>query len=172
MLILPTNHVLASSHVDDWMRTVSRTETDAIGFLPNEARARHHRKGLIWTAEEHGELVAFCVRSPLQKSGTVQIHQAFTIDPARRYYFQTALVGKIAELARSDGAKAVILKCADDLSANMFWTAVGFDHYDQTKGGRRRGRLINHFRLRIDLPPHQTGEISECDLLRSPYTRS
>jgi hypothetical protein len=161
MLILPTNHVLAHPHVDDWIAQVSRSETDAIGFLCHEARQRHHRKGLIWTCEEDGDLVAFCVRSPLQKSGTVQIHQSFTIDPARRLDHQRALVTRIAELALLQGAHTLILKCADDLAANLFWTAVGFEPYDQTKGGRRRGRIINHFRLPLPLSRIETKTVAQ-----------
>lgn len=170
--VLQTNSIGANPHATRWLEEASRRETDAIGFLPRSALERHHHKGLIFTVEEDGELLGFNIRSPLQPGYTIQIHQAFTVDAVRRLAHQTKLICHIASQARSERAVAIILKCGDDLEANRFWKAIGFEQFDQTRGGKRRGRLINHFRFPLLSNPSILPGSQKCERTESLVSHS
>lgn len=171
-IILRTNSALADRNACNWVREISRWETDAIGFLCDEARLRHHANGLILTAEKDLTMAAFIVHSPLQPGRTVQVHQIMTTERHRLQTMATQLVNEVATNARRQGAVNLIAKCANDLDANAFWRSIGFLQFDQTRGGRRRGRIINHFRLPLIRNGQPPEGISKCDLTQSLVPRS
>jgi hypothetical protein len=154
-LIIPSNHVASPKLILDWIEQVSRRDFEAIGFLTRQARDRYHRQGKIKVYYENGEPTAFCLHSGLQKTRTVQIHQSLTIDPARRLLHQSALVHHLRVAARHAGAVAIKLRVADDLPANLFWMALGAEQYAQERGGKRRGRIINLYRLPLQEGSHR-----------------
>lgn len=156
-LILPSNDIRSPKHIFDWIEHVSRPEFEAIGFLTREARARYHHQGKILIYYEQGEPTAFALHSGNQHTGSVQIHQALTTVPARRLLHQSALVDRVITRAMRGGSDHLKIRVADDLDANLFWRARGFQLIDQIKGGSRRARILNLYRLPLEAPLQEGG---------------
>ena len=112
--------------------------TNEIGFLPTEALERYIEKGWINLCENNGDRIGFSV---LQWSAsTGRILQLWLIADARRAAAGLALLAVAKHKAAALFTQRLSCWCAEDLEANAFWQAVGFDATGTRKGGEARKR--------------------------------
>lgn len=130
-----------------WILHEAKKETDAIGFIPSPTIWRLHHQGRLFTLRGERELLGWLAHG--KPRPRTKIYQLCVREDVRRLLNATILVDHVARLLWKKGATFLTLRCGNDLSANGFWRAVGFAQTDQTKGGLRRGRLINHFEAQI-----------------------
>lgn len=86
----------------------------------------------------------------------LKIHQACIQYDLRGQLYGAALIRFLVSLAEAANVCSITLRCGSNISANGFWRAMGFHCEGVTKGGVRRMRDINAWRLDIQPPLFQT----------------
>ena len=151
----------------DWLRA---KEGDAVGFIPKaryEMEISGERGGDIILAKENNEPVGFAYITygpPL----SAKIQQIAVQADARRMERGTALIAEITARAKRKGCAEIGARCAEDLEANEFWLALGFERIAGAMGksvyGRGKaklakgGRRINVYRRLSGLYEARLGE--------------
>lgn len=125
----------------DYILGLARKHTDEIGFLPKATVEHYVRAGQVLLETENNEPCGFLIFG--NGWPRLKIYQACIQYDAQRRAHGLALVGRVIALASERGCDAVSLWCADDLPANEFWRAAGFQMLRSKPGGRRRGRDLN-----------------------------
>lgn len=125
----------------DFIANLAKKHTDALGFIPRPTLEKYIDNGQVLIARENGEPCGFLVYGAGWPR--LRIYQACIQYDAQRQAHGLALVGRLIAFASARGYDAISLWCADDLPANMFWLAAGFQRLRSKPGGRRRGRQLN-----------------------------
>lgn len=139
--------------------TLMKTETDALGFIPSTAiEPRWIRNGrFILQHNGYGRRVGYLLHGPPKPNRPLHVNQiCIDVDDRLRRYAATAVQELLAR-ADAAGATAIHLRCAIDLAANSFWTSLGFLPHHLSAGGKSRNRTIVHYRL--ELRPEKTTQI-------------
>jgi len=145
--VLQTNLSRSANHDVEWILRQAKRETDAIGFIPSPTVWRLHHQGRLFTLRGERELLGWLAHG--RPRPRTKLYQVCVRPDVRRLLNATALCDYVARRLWIKGASFITLRCGDDLAANWFWRAVGFAQTDQTKGGLRRGRIINHYEAQI-----------------------
>ena len=125
----------------DYVVSLAKKHTDEIGFLPKATVEHYVRAGQVLLETEDGDPCGFLIFG--NGWPRLKIYQACIQYDAQRRAHGLALVGRVIALASERGCDAVSLWCADDLPANEFWRAAGFQLLRSKPGGRRRERNLN-----------------------------
>ena len=111
-----------------YLDALRKREGDAVGFIPiarYEMEVTGERKGSLYLSWDDGDPTGF-IYATHSGRGATHIIQVAVQEDARRMERASALV----EAIRTDGLKRsswlLSLRCAEDLSANEFWRALGF----------------------------------------------
>jgi GNAT superfamily N-acetyltransferase len=120
---------------------LSKKESKSIGFIPKmayESAITGVKKGKRWSdvckdriavCENNGDLVGFCLAS-FGKQGTPirrgKIAQICIQEDAREIDRGRHLLGHIVHYAKGIGCLNMGCGCADDLTSNFFWKAMGW----------------------------------------------
>lgn len=128
-----------------------RTETDALGFIPSTAiKTRWIPTGrYIIQRNRTGRRVGYLLHGPLHQGKPLHVNQVCIDIDDRLCTYAAQAVTELIKRARTVRATEIRLRCALDLPANQFWTAMGFIPQTVTDGGRRRKRKIVHYTLPI-----------------------
>ncbi len=136
----------------DFICGLMRYNTDALGFIPRPTIEHRFipRGHYLIQRNRFGKPIGYLLHGPVHPNGNLFIHQT-CIDLARRNkHFGHQLTQTLLARAASHHAKLIRLRCATDLDAIAFWTALGFDPKETTQGGHRRQRHVT--RLELILP--------------------
>ena len=120
---------------------LAKKHTDEIGFLPRPTVERYWASNQVLIESENAEPCGFLIFG--RGWPRLKIYQACIQYDAQRRAHGLALVGRVIALASERACDAVSLWCADDLPANEFWQAAGFQLLRSKPGGHRRGRNLN-----------------------------
>jgi hypothetical protein len=130
---------------------------DEVGFLTRQALREYAGRGQIFIECENNEPAAYLLfydgrngNRPRKHPTTTKIIQICTQWDARRIYHATKLVTRLLKRARNLGFESLKCWCAHDLDANLMWHTLGFTCDMQREGGRKRGRIHNHWHLNIN----------------------
>lgn len=130
---------------------LAKKNSEAVSYIPAPRVEQYARYGSLCLAFENDEPCGFLIAG--NGWPQVRIYQACIQYDARRREHGMALVAGLAEKARARGCTDIRLWCADDLDANDFWRAAGFEFCGSRVGGTRRGRRHNLWVLRLATPP-------------------
>lgn len=127
---------------------MQRAESNALGFVP---RAR-----LEWEIARSRVLVAYEGRMKLgytymgsTASGVLPIYQCVTEAGVRRRAIGQAFIAACQQVASSGGAWGLECHCREELEANAFWQAMGFQCTYTRPGGAGRGRMLHTYERSI-----------------------
>ena len=140
-----------------------RRDSRALGFLSRSALAEKIRLGLVRVAvvgrRPAGFLLHGSMRRPEVRVFQLAVHPAFRgRGVARR------LVGELAARSASAGARGLSLRCREELAANTFWHAAGFELHDLEPA--RRGALFVWVRRLPARPAESAGPAEPADPFR------
>ena len=144
--------IIEPTPADDllYARSLMRSHTEQVGFLPDAALRWYADHGCVWSAGINGDPVGYLVAKPLKSAPAVHaILQACIQMDARRMHSGLALVAHVCQLARENGRDIVQCWCRDDIEANHFWKAAGFVEITRKSGGERRGREVILYRRAV-----------------------
>jgi len=119
---------------------LAKKNSDAVSFIPTPRLEEYQRRGQILFARENGDLSGFLVFGAGYP--TLKVYQACVQYDARRRKSGLEMIDRLKEIARREG-RDISLWCAQDLEANEFWNAAGFNLIGERQGGVRRGRKHN-----------------------------
>jgi hypothetical protein len=137
----------------DYVMALQRANRESVGGLPRPAIDERLGRGTVVLGILNGDPMGYLMWD--YRLGAVRIPQACIQYDARRRKYGEALVAWL--VAAHPQANEIRLRCAADLEANVFWRDMGFSCTATTKGGARRGRLINAWLMDLGaallLPP-------------------
>lgn len=108
-----------------YIESLRRKESEAIGFIPMqryEMEINGERGGSILVCLENDDHVGFLYATH-NKAGVTHIQQVAIQEDARRMERASALV----QAAQRPFDYLISLRCAADLEATQFWSALGFE---------------------------------------------
>jgi GNAT superfamily N-acetyltransferase len=118
--------------------------SNQVGFLPRQALEWNIERGNVSIALENDEPAAYLLGKGnyLRDPHFGIIYQAAVSYDARRRLMGTALVQHFIDSVPAMNAVRLIgLWCAQDIEANEFWHACGFEAIAARHGSRRKGRV-------------------------------
>lgn len=129
---------------------------DEVGFLTRQALREYAERGQIFVELQNDDPAAYFLfydgrngNRPRRHPTSIKMIQICTQWDARRIYLATKLVTRLLKRARNLGFESLQGWCAHDLDANLMWHVLGFTCDAQREGGRKRGRLHNHWYLNV-----------------------
>ncbi|MCC6907205.1 MAG: GNAT family N-acetyltransferase [Phycisphaerales bacterium] len=116
--------------------------SNQVGFLPTQALESNIERGRVSIALENDEPAAYLLGKGhyLRDAHFGIIYQAAVSYDARRRLVGTALVQHFIDHMEPT-IRLIGLWCAQDIEANEFWNACGFEAIAARHGSRRRGRV-------------------------------
>lgn len=108
-----------------WTHAV-QIDTNAIGWLPKsvfDSRASTDEVTAVYRA---GDLVGWALRGTSTSRRVLKIYQIWVRPDARIVEHGTALIGQLRTQALMNKCSYVEAWVAEDLPANLFWEAIGF----------------------------------------------
>jgi GNAT superfamily N-acetyltransferase len=109
-----------------------------LGWVTREAFNGMHAQGRMVTCWNNGDCVGYVVWGV--SAGTCRIFLTWVRRDARLILHGRALVDHVEAIARARGAVRIDLFCAQDLAANVFWRAIGFDQLGWRWGKAKKAR--------------------------------
>lgn len=129
---------------------LARKNSEALSFIPAPRLEQYADSGQLMIETENNDPCGFIVFG--NNFPMLRIYQACIQYDARRIQHGLNLLHRLITYAGHYGFTAISLYCADDLEANQFWRAAGFQFAGQRPGGKRRGRMHNRWFLYLDEP--------------------
>ena len=122
-----------------------REDAHCIGWMPWQFYEHHDEHGRLITVIRDGDVVGFCCWDLERLSGQAQCMQVWVRKDARMIEHGRALVDRVNRDAWRLGARSLRLWCAEDLDANRFWRALGFNAETMRNG---KGNILSPDRSR------------------------
>jgi len=129
--------------------SLMRKDKDALGFVPVGGEVGIKSllsKQQIILATENGEPCGYTFYTMDMQGTRVNIHQCCVADDARLKRHGEHLVEFVAS---KHPGKLIVAKVRDDLAANHFWQAIGFD-IALTKTHKTSGSTIHHYERKAE----------------------
>lgn len=121
--------------------SASRVDAYCIGWLPTKAYHDAQQTNRLIFCWNNNDLVGFVLwGTPI---GRIQIYQVWVRRDARMIVHGRSLVDAVCSIGRAITAHELLLWCAEDLEANLFWAALGFEKRTWRHGtGKSRRRHV------------------------------
>lgn len=129
---------------------LARKNSEAVSFIPTPRLEQYAESGQLMIEAENNDPCGFLVFG--NTFPILKIYQACIQYDARRIHHGLNLLRRLIIYAEHYGFTAISLYCADDLEANRFWQAAGFQFAGQRLGGQRRGRMHNRWTMYLETP--------------------
>jgi len=129
---------------------LARRNSEALSFIPQPRLEQYAEFGQLLIESENDDPCGFLVFG--NTFPILKIYQACIQYDVRRIQHGLNLLRRLINYAEHYGFTAISLHCADDLEANQFWQAAGFQFAGQRLGGQRRGRMHNRWIMYLSSP--------------------
>ena len=130
-----------------YIDSLQKKNAEELSFYPKVVFEREIENRRIILARVNSEPAGYLYHGAFMP--VLKIHQACIQYDLRRHLYGAELVRLLRDLAAAAGCMSITLRCGSDIDANGFWRAMGFFCEGITKGGVRRMRDINCWRLDI-----------------------
>lgn len=127
-----------------FVRSLAKSESNALGFLPDEALDWYAHRGMLIGGEVNGDPTCFALGklgSPTYPDA-VSIFMTAVRDDARRLHHAAWLVDVVRRAAHGRGLRRIQVWCRANIAATELWNWCGFVPVAARKGGS--GRDIPH----------------------------
>lgn len=127
-----------------------KEDYDALGFIPVTRLEKYERDGQIIIQNDlRGRHMGYLIHGKPVAGGMLSIAQAVIEYDRRSHGFGETSVMTLIERAKRANVAAIKLRCADELAANQFWQAMGFEHTGVWHPANKRKRAINVYTLQL-----------------------
>jgi GNAT superfamily N-acetyltransferase len=139
----------------DYIVNVANLCPHTLGFIPWSTIQRVHLARGLWLpiTSRRGRRVGFMLHGPLRADYPLRIYQCAVEPDHRLKEAATRAVAELKKRARDCGAPEIILRCRQNLEANLFWLALGAQLVDVHPGGLALGIPVNEYRLPVPTTP-------------------
>lgn len=133
----------------DFILGLMRANTDALGFIPSTTVETRYVAGgrYIVQTNERGQRTGYVLHGKPTPGGVLTIAQAVVEHDWRERGEGRKAVQTVIERAQRANCRAITLRCADDLEANAFWLAMGFERTHTLHIPNRRQRAVHVYTL-------------------------
>jgi ribosomal protein S18 acetylase RimI-like enzyme len=136
----------------DYIVNLHKKNSDSLGFIPKPYLEKLIIKDQVFFEYEGGLKGGFCIVGS-GKGKTLKIYQHCIEQDLRRLEHGKELFNKIQFVAKKRGYEDIHLRCRENLEANKFWKAIGFNFlYLEPKITQRTNKGINHWVYKIKNP--------------------
>ena len=122
---------------------VFQKHRDELGFV-NRAQCE---EGDLYTVERDGEVVGAALANHCVRKPQTTLYELAVVREYRRRGIASELIGR---LARDSPHEKLIAKCPEELPANEFYAATGWEQIDREEG---KSRALNVWEYQIDDSP-------------------
>lgn len=109
-----------------WVHGV-HADTNAVGWLPTSVFDSRARTNEVTAVYRDHELVGWCLRGRSHARQVLKIYQIWVRPDARILEHGRALIDDLAKIALGQKCWCLEAWVAEDLAANIFWNAIGFE---------------------------------------------
>jgi N-acetylglutamate synthase-like GNAT family acetyltransferase len=122
--------------------------SNELGFLPTAALQWYVEQQRVGVVLENNEPAGYVLGRTHYKYQPLMrpITQTAIAFDARRRHLGMALIQRVEQHARDERQMAMQAICAENLDANDFWLALGFEHVTTFGGQNTRGRALHVWR--------------------------
>jgi|TARA_R100000655_G_scaffold86602_3_gene126670 ribosomal protein S18 acetylase RimI-like enzyme len=134
-----------------YAENLQRKNSDALGFIPRSALQRYEHNNQIIIETEGGDECGFLIYG--KRWPDMTIAQACIDYDVRRQKHGMNLVDQLITIAKKRH-ESITLRCRENLDANRFWKASGFNLIGSVQGGSHAGtsRMINIWKYDVKEP--------------------
>jgi len=133
------------SYVDHLQR---KNSTD-LAFYPLTTLEAAIDNRAVLTCDDNGEPAGYLWHGPVRSGRDVVIYQACVDYESRRRHLGWSMVADLIDLCRAGAATGIRLRAASSSDSNDFWSKIGFYCTLVSRGGGKRSREINHWRMDV-----------------------
>lgn len=140
--------------IPSWITGLMAENYEALGFIPNTTiRDRYvDKRQYVLQEDEKGHYIGYLLHGPIRWGRPVIISQHCIQYEKRLQGYGINAFDELKRRADLGGSSSIILRCATDLSAVLFWQSIGFQIIDILPGGVSRNRLIAKMVYFMNLP--------------------
>ena len=136
----------------DYIVNLHKKNSDSLGFIPKNRIEEYIRKDQVFFEYEGGLKSGYCIIGS-GKGKVLKIYQHCIEAELRRLEHGKELFNKIEFEAQKRNYENIHLRCRENLDANRFWKAIGFNFmYLESKITQRTNKGINHWIYNIKNP--------------------
>jgi ribosomal protein S18 acetylase RimI-like enzyme len=136
----------------DYIVNLSKTNFSSIGFIPSPYLEKLIINDQVFFEYEGGLEGGFCVIGS-GKGRTLKIYQHCIQEDLRMLKHGKKLFKKIEDVARKRNYDTIHLRVRENLEANKFWKALGFEFmFLEPKVTQRTNKGINHWNYHVSDP--------------------
>ena len=128
-----------------YIRSLQNKHRWEIGFLPECALQLAIDEDRVRIQTENNDPCGYLLHAAGIRGRILKIYQVVIQIDARNLCHATRLVLEVERRARLRGCLGVSLRCALDLDANQFWTALGYKPVGTEPAGLAKGRTIMRY---------------------------
>jgi len=134
---------------------LGNSERPALGHIPAPSIKRRMTDTGCYVVirDDHAHRRGFILHGPPRAGVPLHIYQTCVETDYRLRAWAAQAVNTVAQRGLLAGATEVNLRCAADLPALAFWTAIGFTFRQWHVGGNQRQRLIAEMYLPLSSTP-------------------
>jgi GNAT superfamily N-acetyltransferase len=145
-------------------------DAHCLGWLPRKVYDLRHEEGRIFVCHNNDDHVGHCMWVVTER--IAKIYMTWVRPDARMILHGRALVDAIEKAAASERCGLISLWCAEDLSANIFWRAIGFTNTNWRYGRGLKPRRHLLWRRRIITPfSQQPAKVQAVALEKPPSSQ-
>ena len=136
----------------DFIIDLHKRNSDCLGFIPAPSLEKLVNNDQAFLEYEGGLASGYCIIGN-GKGKTLKIYQHCVEEELRRLDHGKELFNRIEIEARKRGYEDIHLRCRENLEANKFWEALGFEFmFLEPKVTQRTDKGINHWNFKIKDP--------------------
>lgn len=133
------------------MKEATAVEPCPISYIPAPTVQRYYlARGLYVVQHDvRGRPVGYILHGPIRGNRNVSITHAVIDYSLQNRGFGSLAFEVVLRRAQKARAREIVLSCAEDLSANMFWQSQGFVLVNTIRRQNKRKRLIHRYAYSI-----------------------
>ena len=136
----------------DYIVNLHKKNSDNLGFIPKPFLEKLVDNGQFFLSKDGGLESGYCIVGN-GKNSNLNIYQHCIEEDLRMLKHGKKLFKKIEDVARKRNYDTICLRVRENLQANKFWKALGFNFiYFEPKITQRTSIGINHWIFEIDKP--------------------
>lgn len=133
-----------------WLHAV-QVDTHAIGFLPTKVFEFRSQSNEVFTVHRNKDLVGWCLTGISQARNVLKCYQIWVRPDARILEHGRALIARLQQHARQHRCWMIEAWVAEDLPANLFWNAIGFERTNWRHGRGKSCRRVWRWTMLTDV---------------------
>lgn len=137
----------------EFVRCLMKTNCESLGFIPLKAIKKAYDEKRLLLYYKNSEKIGYLLFGPLKKGKDLTIWQMCIDERKRKKGCAKKLFNRLHAYALKNEVRGIRLRCAVNLTANLFWKSLGFKLISTDPPRGRRRRKINIYYMSLTRLP-------------------